>query len=123
MNYCPNCGNKIETNQHYCPSCGQTLIQAVNQEREQNNEIQQIKAKMKEARINEITLALFGGLLIGGGIIFILQRVFTVNIFDVRVVFIENAAIGGVVAIILGIVCCAGASNYGNKHKELEKKL
>ncbi|MFA5054552.1 MAG: zinc ribbon domain-containing protein [Dehalococcoidia bacterium] len=123
MNYCPNCGNKIETNQHYCPSCGQTLIQAVNQEREQNNEIKRIKAKMKEARINEITLALFGGLLIGGGIIFILQRIFTVDIFDVKVVFIDNAAIGGVVAIILGIVCCAGASDYGNKYNELERKL
>ena len=65
MNYCPNCGNKIEPNQNYCPNCGQKPAQ------EKTEEAQRTNTKKKNKWILPVTIVLLiiaiGG--IAGGVV------------------------------------------------------
>lgn len=126
MKYCPDCGAEVQDNMVFCSSCGQKLeytsSEAVEME-EAKREKKWTKEEMNKAKNNEIGFGITGVVLMIGGIGFITQRVVTADFFDIKIMMIDQSAIGGVVAILISIACVIGAEKYRKKYKELMDKL
>lgn len=73
MNYCNNCGRKLNEGVRFCPECGKNLMPRVTEQEKSINEIP-IKKEKKKSRKLLIILILFFGVLFSASIIFILMK-------------------------------------------------